>query len=143
MNNEKRYRDALLSIGSQHPANSSDPKDNILIDLFNRTIAQAWEAVNAEGEDDDAKADWCAAELEAQELTPIAIQNGWDAQSILNVFRYDDEHLSSVGLYKWIGQSTNEPTQRLHQFIRYALIHAERDDREQWVKEVVSKPKPQ
>lgn len=54
---EEKYRETLLSIGSQHPANGK-PGD-ILVGIFNRVVNQAHEALDAQGDDDDAKADWC------------------------------------------------------------------------------------
>lgn len=56
--NETKFRTALLQIGAQHPAWSSNPDDK-LVQIFNAVLSIAREAVEAVGQDDDAKADWC------------------------------------------------------------------------------------
>lgn len=59
MSEINKLRQALLQIGSQHPAWSSNPNDK-LVDIFNQVTATARKAVGAVGAGDDAKADWCA-----------------------------------------------------------------------------------
>jgi len=56
-------RKALLEIGAQHPAWSSNP-DDALVRIFNAVISKAREAVGAEGDTDDQKADWCSQQME-------------------------------------------------------------------------------
>lgn len=62
---EKMYRMALLQIGAQHPAYSRVPDDN-LVRIFNDVTALARLAVGAVGDDDDAKANWCSSQAEAE-----------------------------------------------------------------------------
>lgn len=58
-----KYQSALLAIGAQHPAWSSN-KDDKLVQIFNAVTKQARDVLNAVGNDDDQKADWCAKQLE-------------------------------------------------------------------------------
>jgi len=59
----EKMRKALLVIGAQHPVWNGDRMPNY--DRFvNSLLSTAREAVDAQGADDDAKADWCAAEME-------------------------------------------------------------------------------
>lgn len=62
-NKEDAYRLALLKIGAQHPAWSSNEQDGT-VRLCNQLMAMARAAVGAEGRNDDAKADWCSREAE-------------------------------------------------------------------------------
>lgn len=59
---EEKYRIALLSIGAQHPAFSTNSDDN-LVRIFNSITANARLALGAIGNNDDEKADWCSKEL--------------------------------------------------------------------------------
>lgn len=61
-----KERKALLHIGAQHPAWSSDPDDK-LVRIFNDVTKHAREAVGAKGKTDDQKADWCSREFEKNE----------------------------------------------------------------------------
>lgn len=71
---ERKYRLALLHIGSQHPAWSADP-NSILVKLFNRVVADARKAVGAVGEDEDTQADWCADEVDRMEGREVEVLN--------------------------------------------------------------------
>ncbi len=55
----KRYRLALINIGSQHPAWARDETDQ-LVHIYNRETAIARKALGAVGKTDDVKADWCS-----------------------------------------------------------------------------------
>jgi hypothetical protein len=66
-------RKALLRIGAQHPAWSSNPND-ALVRIFNDITKIAREAVDAKGKSDNQKADWCSRELE-KELEKVDVDN--------------------------------------------------------------------
>jgi hypothetical protein len=61
--NQMIEREALLTIGAQHPAWSANPNDN-LVRIFNEVTKLARKTVGARGRSDDQKADWCSRELE-------------------------------------------------------------------------------
>ena len=58
-------RRALLTIGAQHPVWNGDsmPKYDALV---NGWLKSARDAVNAEGRDEDARAEWCARQYEKE-----------------------------------------------------------------------------
>jgi len=62
-----KYRNALLAIGSEHPAVVIKREPNIVETLFNRVISEAHDALDAQGNDADEKADWCERELNGKD----------------------------------------------------------------------------